>query len=68
MPPFGSRSSGCLIDILGMTDTAEGFERERDWARDCWNALAPHHSGVHERRYDPENIFHVNQNIQPGPD
>jgi hypothetical protein len=44
--PFGSRSSGHLIDMVGATDTAEGFAQEREWARDCWTALAPHHAGV----------------------
>ncbi len=98
--PFGSRSSGFLVDILGATDSAVGFGEERQWARGCWAALAPHQSGVHvnwlmdegeERvrqaygearysrlkalkgRYDPENVFRLNQNIPPkvprrGPD
>ena len=44
---FGSRSSGYLVDIVGVTDSAEGFEQERDWARDSWTALAPHHAGVY---------------------
>jgi len=45
--PFGGRSSGFLVDILGATDSSTGFEQERDWARDCWNALTPHHAGAY---------------------
>jgi FAD/FMN-containing dehydrogenase len=45
--PFGSRSSGFLVDILGATNSSTGFEQERDWARDCWTALTPHHAGAY---------------------
>jgi FAD/FMN-containing dehydrogenase len=45
--PFGGRSSGHLVDLLGATESAEGFGRERDWARDAWAALAPHQDGAY---------------------
>ena len=90
--PFSSRSSGYVVDIVGATESADGFHRERDWARACWSALAPHQAGAYvnwlmdegngsikdaygeerygrlralKRRYDPENVFRLNQNIPP---
>jgi hypothetical protein len=74
------------------TDSADGFDLERQWARGCWYALAPHRTGAYvnwlmeegdervrevygeeryrrlqavKRRYDPENVFHLNQNVVP---
>jgi FAD/FMN-containing dehydrogenase len=90
---FGSRSSGHIVNVTGATDTIDGFDRERAWARDHGTALAPHQSGVYvnflmdegtdrvrraygatrfdrlrelKRRYDPDNVFRLNQNISPG--
>ena len=74
------------------TETAEGFDAERNWSRTFWSALEPHHTSVYvnflmdegeerirqaygpakydrlkalKRRYDPDNLFRLNQNIPP---
>jgi FAD/FMN-containing dehydrogenase len=44
---FGGRSSGHTFNIFGATESVDGFDHERAWARDYWAALAPHHSGVY---------------------
>jgi hypothetical protein len=90
---FNGRQAGHVFNITAMTDSAEGFEDEREWARGLWSALEPHHmSSVYvnflmeegeervraaygaekyerlkalKRRYDPENLFRLNQNIPP---
>ncbi|HEU0024555.1 MAG TPA: FAD-binding oxidoreductase [Thermoleophilaceae bacterium] len=90
---FGQRHGGHTFNITAMTDSAEGFEEERDWVRGFWSALEPHHTGVYvnflmeegeervrqaygadkyyrlkalKRRWDPGNLFRLNQNIPPG--
>jgi FAD/FMN-containing dehydrogenase len=89
---FGGRSAGHTFNIGGITETEEGFEEERQWARNFWSALEPYHTSVYvnflmeegeERirqaygakkydrlkalklRYDPDNLFRLNQNIRP---
>jgi hypothetical protein len=44
---FGGRSIGFTFNINGNTPTADGFEDQRQWARDYWTALAPWHTGVY---------------------
>ena len=89
---FAGRDAGFVFNISGITDGAAGFEQERAWVRDYWEALRPYQTSVyvnflmdedtdgvrdaygHERfdrlaalkaAYDPDNVFHLNQNIPP---
>ena len=89
---FHGRKAGYTFNINGNTETAAGFDAERQWARDFWKALEPYHTSVYvnflmeegeervrqaygaekwgrlkslKRKYDPTNLFRVNQNIRP---
>ena len=41
---FNGRGAGHTFNITGSTETAEGFDEEREWARSFWSALEPHHT------------------------
>jgi FAD/FMN-containing dehydrogenase len=89
---FNGRDAGFSFNINGNSETAEGFEAEREWARSYWSALEPYHSSVYvnflmnegeervreaygaqkydrlktlKKKYDPDNLLHLNQNIPP---
>jgi FAD/FMN-containing dehydrogenase len=89
---FNGRQAGYTFNVTAITDSADGFGEERDWARRFWTALEPHHTSVYvnflmeegeervreaygaekydrlkalKRRYDPDNVFRLNQNIPP---
>jgi hypothetical protein len=44
---FHGRNAGFTFNINGNSETGEGFEAEREWARNYWNALAPYHTSVY---------------------
>jgi Berberine and berberine like len=44
---FNGRGAGFSFNINGNSETAEGFEAEREWARNYWSALSPHHTSVY---------------------
>ncbi len=44
---FNGRSAGFTFNINGNSETAAGFDEQRQWARDYWTALAPHHTSVY---------------------
>ena len=44
---FNGRDAAFTFNINGNSETPEGFEAEREWARGFWSALEPYHSSVY---------------------
>ena len=44
---FGGRDAKFTFNINAATETEAGFEEERDWVRNFWTALEPHHTSVY---------------------
>jgi hypothetical protein len=44
---FGGRRAAFTFNINGNSETAEGFDEQRDWARAFWTALSPWHTSVY---------------------
>ncbi len=44
---FNGRTAGHTFNIGGNTESAAGFEEEREWARSYWSALSPYHTSVY---------------------
>jgi Berberine and berberine like len=89
---FNGRGAGHTFNIAVTTESADGFDQEKEWAKGLWSALEPHHTSVYvnflmeegeerirqaygaekyerlkalKRRYDPDNLFRLNQNVPP---
>jgi FAD/FMN-containing dehydrogenase len=45
--PFGGRQAAFTYNIGCCTETGEGFDEEREWARSFWSALEPWHQWVY---------------------
>ncbi len=45
--PFNGRQAGHTININATTESAQGFDGERDWARNFWSELQPYHTSVY---------------------
>jgi FAD binding domain/Berberine and berberine like len=58
---FSGRSTGFTFNINGNTPTADGFDGQRQWARDYWDALAPFHTGVYVNFLMEEGSTRVRQ-------
>jgi FAD/FMN-containing dehydrogenase len=62
---FGGRDAGFTFNINGNSETADGFEAERQWARDYWSALAPYHTSVYVNFLMEEGEERVRQAYGP---
>ncbi len=44
---FNGRGAGHTYNLTAVTVTEDGFDAEREWARDFWSALEPHQTSVY---------------------
>jgi hypothetical protein len=63
---FNGRGAGFTFNINGNSETGEGFEAERQWAREYWSALAPFHQSVYVNFLMEEGEERVRQAYGPG--
>ena len=49
------------LNINGNSESAEGFEAEREWARALWSALEPYHTSVYVNFLMDEGVERIRQ-------
>ncbi len=59
------RGAAFTYNIGACTETAEGFEEEREWVRSFWSALEPWHQGVYVNFLGDEGDDRVQQSYGP---
>ncbi|HET6712336.1 MAG TPA: FAD-binding oxidoreductase [Actinomycetota bacterium] len=62
---FNGRAAGHTFNINGNSQTAEGFDEEREWARGLWTALEPYHTSVYVNFMMDEGQERVRQAYGP---
>jgi FAD/FMN-containing dehydrogenase len=62
---FNGRTAGFTYNIGGCTEGRAGFEEERDWVRNFWDALTPWHQGVYVNFLGDEGADRVRQAYGP---
>ena len=58
---FTGRNAGFTYNVGACTETSEGFDKEREWARSFWSALEPWHDGVYVNFLGDEGQERVRQ-------
>jgi hypothetical protein len=62
---FNGRDAGFTFNINGNSETADGFDEQRQWARDYWTALSPYHTSVYVNFLMEEGEERVRQAYGP---
>ena len=63
---FNGRNAGFTYNIGACTESAEGFDEEREWVRNFWSALEPYHQGVYVNFLGDEGQDRVRESYGAG--
>ncbi|WP_129668413.1 FAD-binding oxidoreductase [Phytoactinopolyspora endophytica] len=62
---FNGRAAGHTFNINGNSETTDGFDAEREWARSFWKALEPYHTSVYVNFLMDEGEARIEQAYGP---